>query len=101
LRVRGGCSARPRVLAQVEHLSRLAHVCPGSGQRAVDPPRDATVEAGALATGIDATRRGPPQGGLSIERVPPRASTRSASPHRPEPPAGSAPPRPSSATITA
>ena len=39
----------------------------------------------------------PPSAGLCTHRRPPRASTRSVSPSRPEPPVLSAPPRPSSA----
>jgi hypothetical protein len=48
---------------------------------------------------VDAQRR-PPAGGLSKVSFPPRASTRSVSPTRPDPPAGLAPPTPSSCTET-
>ena len=44
--------------------------------------------------------RVPPPGGLSTSSRPFSASTRAASPRSPVPPAGSAPPTPSSATTT-
>src|SRR5262249_43733024 len=50
--------------------------------------------------GISALSRVPTPGGLSRTSVPPSASTRSDSPRSPDPPAGSAPPSPSSATST-
>ena len=43
--------------------------------------------------------RVPCPGGLSMEKRPPRASTRSASPGRPEPSAAAAPPMPSSVIV--
>ena len=52
------------------------------------------------AHGISALSRVPPAGGLQIFRRPSSASTRSASPRRPEPSFGSAPPLPSSVTST-
>ena len=51
-------------------------------------------------TGSSASSRVPAPTGLADVSRPPRASTRSISPRRPEPRAGSAPPRPSSATRT-
>src|SRR5207247_10909425 len=50
--------------------------------------------------GISATILVPPAGGLSTRRLPSSTATRSASPRRPEPAVGSAPPTPSSATST-
>ena len=50
------------------------------------------------ASGIRARRRVPAPGGLVTSSVPPSASIRLASPARPEPAAGSAPPAPSSET---
>ena len=50
--------------------------------------------------GISALTVVPRSGALSTSRRPLRASTRAASPRRPEPRAGSAPPTPSSETVT-
>ena len=51
-------------------------------------------------TGISALMRVPRWGALSTSRRPLRASTRAARPRRPEPRLGSAPPTPSSRTVT-
>ena len=55
-------------------------------------------ECHASATAAQARTRVPPPGGLSTSSAPSSASTRSTSPRRPVPRAGSAPPTPSSAT---
>src|SRR5436190_20876826 len=52
------------------------------------------------AHGISAFTRVPPPWGVQTRRRPPRASTRSASPRRPDPCSLSAPPMPSSTTST-
>jgi hypothetical protein len=54
----------------------------------------------AQETGISALMRVPRSGALSTSRRPLRASTRAARPRRPEPRPGSAPPMPSSRTVT-
>ena len=51
-------------------------------------------------SGISARTEVPPPEGLSTESVPSRTATRSTSPRRPDPPTGSAPPTPSSETVT-
>ena len=61
-------------------------------------PRRPRVQASGQ--GISAVMRVPRPGALSTSRWPLSASTRAASPRRPEPPAGSAPPTPSSVTLT-
>src|SRR4051794_34726048 len=71
--------------------------------RVLEQPGDAlaqqdTVVGDDYAHGISALRMVPRPGGLSSSSRPSRAATRSASPRRPEPRLGSAPPMPSSAT---
>src|SRR5581483_526007 len=80
------------------------HLEPGVREQARDP---LAQEDGVLGdhdarheSGISATTRVPPPGGLSTSRRPSRTATRSARPRSPEPPPGSAPPTPSSATST-
>jgi hypothetical protein len=67
---------------------------------AVPRARLAPGRAQVSPTGISTWIWVPRSGGLSISRRPLRASTRAARPRSPEPPAGSAPPTPSSATVT-
>src|SRR5213078_3193236 len=71
----------------------------------VEEPRQAFTQEHAVfgdryAHGISAWTRVPPPWGVQTRRRPPRASTRSARPRRPEPRSVSAPPTPSSTTST-
>ena len=58
------------------------------------------MSAVSSVSGISARTAVPAPGGLSISSVPSRTATRSSRPRRPDPPEGSAPPTPSSETIT-
>src|SRR3954454_9642799 len=59
-----------------------------------------TVLGDRYPHGSSARTRVPPPAGLQTRSTPPRASTLSASPRKPEPPSLSAPPAPSSTTST-
>src|SRR4051794_39102202 len=77
------------------------HVEPGFAQQQRDAfAQEHRVVGQHYAHGISALSRVPPAGGLQTFKCPSSASTRSASPRRPEPFAGLAPPLPSSATST-
>src|SRR5262249_18601258 len=93
-----------------EELLRVARLADHLEARVLEQTRDALAEKHGVfgehdahrydSKGISATTLVPPASGLSIDRRPSSTATRSASPRRPEPPAGSAPPMPSSATWT-
>ena len=72
----------------------------GSADRRRDLGSTRRRDQSATDVGSRAETVVPVPGGLSIATDPPSASRRSANPVRPEPAAGSAPPRPSSATVS-
>ena len=85
-------------------LRRVGNPCrsrtglhPSSSTASSMPSRRSAARAAAYGSGTRARTTVPPPAGLSTSSVPPIASSRSASPRSPEPPAATAPPLPSSA----
>ena len=87
--------AQDTASARTTASSRTRLMSPSS-RLPLGPPRTELAQR----TGISAHTRVPAEAGLSSPSRPSRASTRSASPRRPEPREGSAPPIPSSTTST-
>ena len=90
------CSGAGFEIVEVDRTTRRARRRRSGRTRSASPAR----RLGLTRSGISALIAGPALGGLSTSRRPSSAATRSASPRRPVPSAGSAPPTPSSATVT-
>ena len=105
-----GCGTRSTVVtpscqsqqthAHPQYAGEEATADRGCLHRPILPPAGRRRPRASLFERDLAWIRVPPPGGLSMRSLPPTASILSASPRRPKPRAGSAPPTPSSATST-